>query len=168
MDKELIEKAKRHCESAYPEEGCGLIVGIADDPGSDRLVLCTNVQNKYHDLQPEKYPETGGEAFMMDPQELMEVLAEMKRRGEVLKAIFHSHPDGDADFSTADFERAVLFPDAEVDSEGRDGSPRSTAPVCPIYSAICYIIISVVNGRACEAKIFHWCESSGDFIEKTR
>ncbi len=80
-------------------------------------------------------------AYLMDPLEQLQVLRDLDERGGELFAIFHSHPDHDAYFSAMDRERAML--------SGWLGPS--------------YLVVSVVDGRACHARWFTWDPVRRDF-----
>ena len=162
---ELIETIKRCCERTYPEEACGLITGLPGTSDSDRVVPCANVQDRTHN-PGKKYPETAGEAYIMDSAQLLEILSEMEKRGEILKAIYHSHPDSEAEFSQADYDRAVYY----ISETGHGYSAKNVdgvRPVVPkpIYTGILHIIVSVNHGRAGEVRFFRWNDLLREFTE---
>jgi len=182
FNKKLIEGIKRLCEKAYPREGCGLIVGISPDNDlrgahspPDRVVPCSNVQEQLHKISPKKYPETGKEAYAMDPKELLTILSEMRKRGEVLKAIYHSHPDSDVGFSSIDHNRAVHFAVEGADipagihpgfSPDRYTEESMRGSLKPKYQDIVQIIISVCDGNTEDVKFYFWDDLSGKFAEQ--
>ena len=165
VEPELIETIKRRCEKAYPEEACGIITGLPDNPDSDRVVPCENIQELTHNLG-QKQHETAGEAYIMDSVQLLEILSVMEKRGEILKAIYHSHPDSEAAFSSADYDRAVHYVDetGHASSAKNMESPHPAVPK-PIYTDILHIIVSVNHGRAGKARFFRWNELLLDFTE---
>ena len=182
FNEKLIEEIKRLCENAYPSEGCGLIVGILPEydlrgvhSPSDRIVSCANIQGQLHRISPQKYPETGEEAYAMDPKELLTILSDMRKRGEVLKAIYHSHPDSDAGFSSIDYDRAVHFAveDADIPAGIGPGFPPDRCakksmrgPLKPIYQDIVQIIITVCDGNAKDVRFYFWDDLTGEFTEQ--
>jgi proteasome lid subunit RPN8/RPN11 len=179
----LMEKIRYWCEKAYPKEACGLVVGQPVSPDSkspfsqsDRVVFCKNIQDHFHKISPEKYPDSAAEAYMMDPAELLHILSEMEKRDEVLKAIFHSHPDSEAEFSSADCDHAIRFLEGrslDVSDERpshfsaaqRPHEP-SPAPPKPVYPGVFQIIVSVIHGIARDARFFLWSDSLARFVEK--
>ena len=72
-----------------------------------------------HEKDPEFYPRTARRAFLIDPFEFERIVRRAEEVGEVVRGIFHSHPDEDAYFSQEDVDAAVpfgdipAFPDAE-------------------------------------------------------
>ena len=91
----VLEEVIQHAKRAYPNEGCGLLVGYQS---AERFVPMTN-------LSP-----TSSE-YEMDPAELIQVLRDLRTSGETLLAIYHSHPHGPAEPSKTDIHRAS-YPEA--------------------------------------------------------
>lgn len=140
-----------HARAAYPDECCGVIVGPpageADGgPRRLRVLPLRNLQDEMHARDPESYPRTARRAFLIGPFELERVLREAKARGEVLRAIFHSHPDEEAYFSQEDRDAAVPFGDV------------------PSYPEAAHIVMSVRGGEVKGVKVFRWDAGSRDFL----
>src|SRR5690348_15476784 len=91
----ILDQILQHAKSAYPNEGCGLLVG---QTSAERFVSITNLA-----ASPTEYE--------MDPAELIRVLRELRGTGERLVAIYHSHPHGPAELSSKDIGRAY-YPEA--------------------------------------------------------
>jgi proteasome lid subunit RPN8/RPN11 len=108
----ILDQILQHAESAYPNEGCGLLVG---QTSAERFIPITNLS-----ASPTEYE--------MDPAELIRVLRELRGTGERLVAIYHSHPNGPAELSRKDIERAY-YPDAAqvVVSLSDQGHPQTAA-----------------------------------------
>lgn len=143
----------RHARAAYPDECCGLITGPppAEDGGEDarlRLFPCRNVQDEMHARDPQAYPRTGRRAFLIDPFEFERILREAEEAGEVLRGIFHSHPDEDAYFSREDRDAALPFGDI------------------PSFPHAAHIVMSVRAGAVCGQKVFLWDAGRKDFVAR--
>jgi proteasome lid subunit RPN8/RPN11 len=91
----LLEQVIEHAKTAYPNEGCGLLVGHGS---AERLIPMKNVADSATDYE-------------MDPAELIRVFRDLRISGEQLIAIYHSHPRGPAKPSQKDIERAY-YPEA--------------------------------------------------------
>jgi len=91
----ILEQVVEHATTAYPEEGCGLLVG---HNSGQRFIPMKNITASVSDYE-------------MDPAELIHVLRELRNSGEQLIAIYHSHPQGPATPSTKDISRA-FYPEA--------------------------------------------------------
>lgn len=142
---EVLAEMVQWLEQAYPREGCGLIV--EDDDGRWTFQACENVIDKYHELDPQAYPRTSRDFYMIDPQAFLEV---EKGDGQ-LAVIVHSHPDTGDYFSDADVQ-AALMP-----REGEDG------PVEALHPGVDYLVVSVCDGRAQSASLYRLDEQRGEF-----
>lgn len=130
---------------AYPEEGCGLVLENAE--GGWRFHPCKNVADKYHRLDPEQYPGTARNFYMIDPMEFVRV----DERNEQIAAIVHSHPDVGDYFSAEDIAAATFPRDSEDE------------PLEPIYPDTDYLVVSVRGGEADGATLFRFDEAAGAF-----
>lgn len=89
-----------HLVSAYPKEGCGLLLGT-DGPAGRVALIAVPSPNAYDGEQKDR--------FLLEPK--VQLAAEKLAREEGLDVIgiFHSHPDCDAYFSTTDRENTWSF-----------------------------------------------------------
>ena len=92
----ILEDVIEHAKSAYPSEGCGLLVGRQ---AADRFIPMTNVS------------PAAATQYEIDPAELIHVLRELRNGGTQLIAVYHSHPHGPAEPSRTDIDRAY-YPEA--------------------------------------------------------
>lgn len=82
-----------YCMSELPQEACGVL------SARDGIVqTCWPILNR----------DRSANSFTMDEAELETVLVEIERSGELLAAIFHSHPNATAKPSQFDIEHIVL------------------------------------------------------------
>ena len=138
-----------HAKSNYPDECCGLIVGpnnIDCDYENLEIVLCCNIQNKMHELDPETYPRTARTAFLIEPKEFLRIENSTKE-GKILKGIFHSHPDEESYFSDEDKSAAVPFGDI------------------PTFPNVGHIVVSIFENEIKETKVFLWDKTSKNFVQ---
>jgi proteasome lid subunit RPN8/RPN11 len=91
----ILEDVFQHAKAALPNEACGLLVGQAV---AERFIPVKNVAASSHEYE-------------MDSAELIAVFRDLRSTGEKLLAIFHSHPDGPAEPSKTDIDRAY-YPEA--------------------------------------------------------
>ena len=132
-------------ERAYPEECCGFILGSADQPKSfSQLRPCRNLQNLYHQHDPENFPRTAESAYFVDPKELLLIQKEARLAKEAIRIIYHSHIDGASYFSEEDCRMAA--PDGD-----------------PVYPGVDYLVVSVMKGKARGYHLFHWDPLRRDF-----
>jgi len=151
LTRDQAEMMHGHARAAYPEECCGVIVGpppgeVNGGPQRLRVHLLRNLQNEMHAKDPQSYPRTARRAFLIDPFELERILREARSRGEVLRGIFHSHPDEEAYFSQEDRDAAVPFGDV------------------PSYPEAAHVVLSVREGQVKGAKVFRWDPARRDFL----
>ncbi len=141
----VLQPLVRHLQDAYPKEGCGLVV--VDEDGHRRFQACDNVIDKYHRLDPETYPRTSREFYMIDPREFLAV----EKQGAQLEVIVHSHPDTGDYFSDDDVEAALM--------------PResSSDPVEPLVPGADYLVVSVCGGEAVSASLYRFQATTGSF-----
>lgn len=141
----LIGPIVRHLEAAYPQEGCGLI--IEDEDGQRRFQACENVIDKYHRLDPQMYPRTSSDFYMIDPRQFITV----EDQGSTVAVIVHSHPDTGDYFSDADVESALM--------------PRQSPddPVEPRVPGADYLVVSVHEAEAVSAALYRFQAGSGEF-----
>lgn len=128
---------KRHLEAAYPAEGCAVIYRTPE--GGFELVLMTNAADRYHALDPVRFPRTARTAYLFEPKEWLRIEREAEDRGRVLHGIVHSHADVGAYFSEEDQNQAA--------PEGM-----------PLYPGILYLVVAVDKGVASSSRIYVWEE----------
>ncbi len=129
---------RQACESAFPEEGCGLLLGPVpkgfDKPG--RKVEATEAR-----VLPNLWGEgPRANRYAIDSRNLMKVERELEGTRRGIVGFFHSHPDAPAWPSPFDLERAW-----------------------PCYS---YWIVSVRAGRAADSRSWMRSEDGRSFIEE--
>ncbi|WNG26098.1 hypothetical protein F0U62_20280 [Cystobacter fuscus] len=131
----------RHLESAWPREGCGVLLR-AGRSGPWRCRPLRNVQDALHEEDPVRFPRTSRTAYAFEPREWLGVLLEAEARGEVVACVYHSHVEGPADFSAEDFRQAA--PDGQ-----------------PLLPGVGYLVMAVRAGRVTAASLSRW--EAGDF-----
>ncbi|WNG47941.1 M67 family metallopeptidase [Archangium minus] len=91
---EELSEVVRHLESAYPREGCGVLLRAGEE-GPWRFRPLRNAH------------EAPRLAYAFDPREWLAVLLEAESRGEHVACVVHSHVDCGADFSDEDRRQAA-------------------------------------------------------------
>jgi proteasome lid subunit RPN8/RPN11 len=114
-------------------------------PEGARAVLAENLQDRYHQLDPEVYPRTAEKAYLLDPR----LVAGVEAEGETLVAIVHSHCRVGAYFSDKDQEDA-----------------RSPFDEGPLYPGVDYVVVDAQEEEIAGHKVFGWSEADGRFIER--
>ena len=143
MDKSEIRDALYgHAAAWFPKECCGLIVEGSE---GGRAVLAENLQDRYHELDPEMYPRTAEQAYLLDPR----LLAQSEQDGERIVAIVHSHCRVGAYFSDKDQEDA-----------------RSPFDDGPLYPGVDYVVLDAQEDAVVGHKIFRWSDADMRYRER--
>jgi proteasome lid subunit RPN8/RPN11 len=146
---QLLTDIYAHARETYPDECCGFLIGPRDSGVIDEARRCVNMQNRYHELDPERFPRTAREAYYLGGKDLR-FLNESLSGARPVKIIYHSHPDVGAYFSAED-TRAAL---------GRE--PDETAePQYPVD----HIVIDAQADHIAGAKMFRWHATQRTFIQ---
>ena len=161
MSKRLeISKAEfnKICSQAREEyttgECCGLLTW---EPNNSTISVrkCSNIQNNMHSEDPERFPRTNLNAYVIDPSEQLAIISEAEKNGGGLAGFYHSHVDCDAYFSQEDKDQACAFFGDE-----------------PTYPDAVYLVISVYGSRSENSKpvinshkCFAWDGDALDFVE---
>jgi [CysO sulfur-carrier protein]-S-L-cysteine hydrolase len=110
-----------------------------------RICPLSNEADRFHAEDPARFPHTSRTAYHFDPHPWLALLEEADTREERVVCVFHSHVNGIADFSAEDRDQAA--PDGQ-----------------PLLPRASYLVVSVVSGRAVEARIFRWVD--GVFLDR--
>ena len=102
ISREILEQCYIYGIAAYPEEACGMISGKMDEDQLEKIHPMKNVMDHYHAQDPEMYPRTNRNAYMIEPIEQVKLERALKKQQRHIKIIFHSHPDVGAYFSDKD------------------------------------------------------------------
>lgn len=136
---EHLTRIAEIARAGYPNETCGLIVGKSWDDA--QLVEMDNVYDRYHERDPQRFPRTSRNAYMMHPLKQMQAVEE----GGGLLAIWHSHCDVGAYFSDEDV--AVALGGGEE----------------PMWPGTAYLVVSCREAGVDAAKVFVWNASEKTF-----
>ncbi|MBI4828209.1 MAG: M67 family metallopeptidase [Nitrospinae bacterium] len=138
-----------HAMREYPFESCGVVIGAPGDPARNAVIPCKNIQRELHERDPQHFRRDADTGYFMDPKDLKNAFTRAAREGLEVVGFYHSHPNHGAYWSAED-HRAAMWADS--------GEPS--------YPGAFHIVISVVEGRAREARMFVWDGVSGSFIER--
>ena len=135
---EVLDSIIAHSEKAYPQEGCGLLIGELpkDFCGSDgeiRIVETRDFANSVGETNRNR-------SYQIDPQKFAQVELELSSGPLDIVGVYHSHPDVAAWPSPFDLERAW-----------------------PCYL---YLIASVRKGRFAAARAWRLSEDGRSFEEQ--
>jgi proteasome lid subunit RPN8/RPN11 len=134
MDSGVLSEIVRHVEGTYPEEGCGVVL---ERDGRTWVQPIRNAYDEHHRADPQRFPRNSRTAYCFDPNDWMSLLRRTEQDGTRIASIFHSHAEAGAYFSTEDSNMAA--PDG-----------------LPLFPDIAYLVVSVIGGRAREARLFSW------------
>jgi len=146
VPEEFLAEIFKQAQREYPSECCGMIFGPRSDSNQmSRLKGFRNVQDLYHEKDPANFPRTAQTAYFIEPAELLAVHKGLRKKGEEIRVIYHSHIDRGAYFSEEDKRAAT--PDGE-----------------PAYGGADYLVVSVVKGKVKDANLFRWDPKKRDFL----
>ena len=88
-----------HLEAAYPQEGCGVMLGILENNTFQihQIITTTNVWN-----HPEDADRSLRDRYEIDPREMLAAMKTAHLNNLEIVGIYHSHPDHPANPSECD------------------------------------------------------------------
>ncbi len=125
------------CRACYPNEACGFVI---ERDGRLETVVCENLQDRYHQLDPTTYRRTARTAFKLNEMKI----ARAVESGARLVSIYHSHCDAGAYFSDEDVQCALL-----------DGQP--------LFADVAYLVVSVYGGELRATELYGFDASAGTY-----
>ena len=146
---QVLEEIYAHARETYPEECCGFLIGPSDSAFIEEVCRCVNEQNRYHALDPERFPRTARIAYYLGGKDLRFLMQSIETPRPV-KIIYHSHIDVGSYFSAEDIRAAL----------GRE--PDDTAE--PLYP-VDHIVIDAQATHIGGAKLFRWDRSQRAFVQ---
>jgi len=149
MPAQVLIEIYAHARETYPEECCGFLIGPRDRAGVDEVRRCVNEQNRYHALDPERFPRTARVAYYLGGKDLR-FLMQSSATLRPVKIIYHSHIDVGAYFSAEDIRAAL----------GRE--PDDTAE--PLYP-VDHLVIDAQAEHIGGAKLFRWDPGQRAFVQ---
>lgn len=114
----VLENIRQHGVDAYPEEGCGFLLGTVTDDGENRVVATRQAPNRQADQRTHRYQLTGDDYRAADEA--------AREQGLDVVGTYHSHPDHPAQPSKTDLEEATFPGFTYVIVSVRDGVPAET------------------------------------------
>lgn len=131
-----------HAIASAPAECCGYLTGPRAADAVDAIVRCRNAQEDgAHPLVPARGADTG---FVIAGAELFAFARAFDSEAPP-RIVYHSHPNGEAYFSSVD--RAM-----------------AAGPAYPVQ----HLVVGVTDGAVTEAAQFAWSEAAGDHVEIAR
>ena len=98
IPRDILDAVIAHGRAGYPQETCG-ILGGRDGVASEFYPMTNTDRSREH--------------FMMEPREQFAVAKDLRAKGKVMLAIYHSHPDTPARPSAEDI-RLAKTPDVST------------------------------------------------------
>ena len=97
LSRQAMTALSAHLLAAYPEEGCGILVG-EDRGGERRVIEAVGVENAAASDRAHRYD--------IRPERFLEEERRARTAGREILGFFHSHPGSPAEPSLFDHERA--------------------------------------------------------------
>jgi proteasome lid subunit RPN8/RPN11 len=138
---EVVARIAALCEADPEREVCGFVVRRGAEL---EVVPVANVADRYHALDPERFPRTSRDGYLMDPKVQLRLQRELEAWGGEIVAVWHSHVEVGAYFSEKDRADAVV--------DGVQTMPGAE-----------YLVLGVRGGRVTDAKRFRW--DGREFVE---
>jgi proteasome lid subunit RPN8/RPN11 len=138
---EVVARLVALCEADPEREVCGFLLRR---DGALHLLPVPNAADRYHAVDPQRFPRTSRDSYLMDPKEQLRVHRELEAQGGEIAAIWHSHVEVGAYFSAKDRADAVV-----------DGQPAVPGAE--------HLVLGVRGGRVTEVKRFRW--DGAGFVE---
>jgi proteasome lid subunit RPN8/RPN11 len=96
----VLDGIRQHGTDAYPEEGCGFLLGTVTDDGDNRVTAIRRTANRRSEWRTRRYQLTADDYREAD--------AAAREQGLDVVGIYHSHPDHPAKPSDTDLEEATF------------------------------------------------------------
>lgn len=97
---DVLDQIRSHGADAYPEEGCGFLLGTVTDDGANRVTAIRRAANRQSEWRTRRYQLTADDYRKAD--------AAAQEQGLDVVGIYHSHPDHPARPSETDLEEATF------------------------------------------------------------
>jgi len=111
----VLDGIREHGADAYPEEGCGFLLGTVADDGTNRVTAIRRAVNRRSEWRTRRYQLTADDYREAD--------AAAREQGLDVVGIYHSHPDHPAQPSETDLEEATFPGYTYAIVSVQDGTP---------------------------------------------
>lgn len=98
--KSVLDTIRHHATDAYPEEGCGFLLGTVTDEGENRVTALRRAANRQ--------PEHRTRRYQLTADDYREADEAARQQGLDVVGVYHSHPDHPARPSETDLEEATF------------------------------------------------------------
>ena len=112
----VLDTIRQHGANAYPEEGCGFLLGTVTDDGENHITALHQATNRRTENRARRYELTADDYRDAD--------AAAQEQGLDVVGIYHSHPDHPARPSQTDLEEATFPGYTYVIVSVHDGTPE--------------------------------------------
>ncbi|MEF8866375.1 MAG: M67 family metallopeptidase [Salinibacter sp.] len=112
----ILDAIRQHGTDAYPEEGCGFLLGTVTDDGDNRVAALHRATNRRTENRERRYELTADDYREAD--------AAAQEQGLDVVGVYHSHPDHPARPSETDVEEATFPGYTYVIVSVHDGTPE--------------------------------------------
>ncbi len=112
----ILDAIRQHGADAYPEEGCGFLLGSVADDGDNRVTALHRAANHRAEQRTRRYELTADDYRAAD--------AAAQEQGLDVVGVYHSHPDHPARPSETDLEEATFPGYTYVIVSVHDGTPN--------------------------------------------
>ena len=112
--KSVTDAIRAHGAEAYPEEGCGFLLGAVED-GTNVVRAIRRVDNRQDENRERRY--------LITPADYREAQREAAAEDLDIVGFYHSHPDHPAEPSETDLEQATFPGYTYVIVAVHDGTP---------------------------------------------
>jgi proteasome lid subunit RPN8/RPN11 len=112
----VYDQIRRHGESAYPDECCGILLGSASENATTVMHAIP-----VHNASPK--PRNHYEIALVD---VIRAMQQSRNAGEEIVGFYHSHPDHPAQWSATDLAEAHWIGCSYVITSVIDGRAEST------------------------------------------
>ncbi len=144
----VLDDIERHAAQDYPSECCGFIFGPAQDWALlDAAQREENEADKYHRLDPKRFPRTSEMYFKINELRAARTFEDAARAERPVKVIYHSHCDAGAYFSEED---AATF-----------ASDHQLMWPCA------FLVVSVMKGNVVDRKLWVHTPGTNEFEAST-
>lgn len=115
--KSVLDAIRQHGADAYPEEGCGFLLGTVTSDGENRVTALRRAANRRSEHRTHRYELTAD-----DYREANEAA---QAQGLDVVGVYHSHPDHPARPSETDLEEATFPGYTYAIVSVHDGTPEA-------------------------------------------
>jgi len=113
---DILDRIRVHGARAYPEEGCGFLLGRVTEEGVNHVSDLAPVANRQTENRARRYQITADDYRAAE--------AEADRQGLDIVGFYHSHPDHPAHPSETDLEEATFPGYTYVIVSVHEGTPE--------------------------------------------